>query len=214
MRKMFGHTHQFKSSKKKRTFYNTTKFLSYLFNFDTGRIEPVEAGTQIEFSKCSFYGLDDAYKEILKNHHQSSDKYYVVCPVYTSKSTKKMMDTQLSVTGKCHNNENEIAASVREIQEEIGITVNINKIKLCLAHNSGKSVETTFITDITDCKHFDPKNDIIFNGTDDKLKKIQVILYGKIENLLKIFSNVFNRPESNDIETIRFIRFLSINEFV
>lgn len=201
------------ASKKRGTFTHTTRFTSYLFHFDTKHMEHIQHGTQIVISKCSLSGLDNAYKTTLNNCFHE-DNYYVVCPVYTSKSTKKMLDTQLSVTGKCYKNENDVLATIREIQEELGITTNVNKVRRCGIKKTGLKIETSFVADVSDSRHFDPKYDIIPHGKDDKTKKIQVVVCGKIENLLNMYANVFNRPESNDLETIRFVRIMSLKEFI
>ncbi len=199
-------------TKKKGTFSYTTKYVSYIFNFNTKQIDRVECGTIIEFSKCSLNGLDMAYRETINNYIKYN--YYIACPIYTSKRTKRMLDTQLSVTGKCYVNEDELFASIREIQEEIGITCNIQKIKLCTSKNNGIKTETTFIADVSDSRHFDPKKDCVGKGYDDRKRKIQVVVCGKLDSLLNMYSKIFNRPESNDLETIKFVRFISLWEFV
>jgi hypothetical protein len=210
-----GSTQQLKpeTTKKKRTFNYTTRYVSFIFNFDTRQIKKIECGTQIEVSKCTLHGINNAYKT-LTNNYLLTDEYYVVCPIYFSKSSKRMLDTQLSVTGKCQYGENEVFGTIREIQEELGITCNINKIACCTSRNSTTKTETTFIADVTDGKYFDPKRDCVTKNRDDKTKRIQVVVYGKINNLLNMYSNILNRPESNDIETIRHIRILSLKEFI
>lgn len=214
-----------KPSKKKGVFAHTTKFSSYMFNFDTKQIEHVKHGTSIEFSKCSLNGLDSAYTNIINNlinnskNAKSIENYYVVCPIYSSKSTKKMLDTQLAVTGKCYFNEKETFTAIREIQEELGISCNSNTIKLCvMSHskmsNNGIKTEATFTVDVSDSRHFDPKKDCVYKGHDDRTRRVQIVVWGKLDNLLNMYTKIFNRPESNDLETIRFVRIVSLLEFV
>lgn len=200
-------------SKKKGTFTHTTRSVSYLFNFDTKQIERIDPCTQIEFSKCSSSGLHLAYSLIL-NKYTRLNNYYIACPIYVSKRTKRILDTQLSVTGKCHFAENDIAAASREIQEELGITCNLEKLNLCSTFSNGIKTESTFIADVSDSRGFDPKRDCIIRGHDDRTRKIQAVICGKLDSLLNMYAKIFNRPESNDLETIRYVRLVSLKEFI
>lgn len=197
----------------KKTFIHTTKFPSYLFNFDTQTIEQLFPNTEIELSLPSVICLKNSFEEINKKI-QCFENYYVVCPVYVSKTTKKILDTQVTVTGKCHKNEIKFLATIREMQEELGITSEIEKIFNYATKVSTTKTEEFFIADISNSRHFDPKQDKINLEKDDRSRKIHVVVYGKQENLLQIYTNVLNRPESNDIETIKFVRFLSLKEFL
>lgn len=222
-------------TKKRGTFLHSTKNISYIFNFDSFTIETVKDGTVIKFSKCVLKGLADVYKNIIDKFDQSDQsnqdyqlsKYYVVCPVYTSKSTKNILDTQLSVTGKSKIKEPDHLAVIREVQEELGISVNPMKIEHCYFsrgsyydNNQNRKkykkyiTESSYCVDISDSHPFNPKLDVVFKNDDDKLRKIQVVLYGKLENILNLYSKIFNRPDSNDIESIRFVRIISLEEFI
>lgn len=207
----------------KISFANSTKYKSYLFNFNTNIIESVKIGTFIKFSKCALHGLNNTYRKIKCLYNE--DEYYVVCPVYVSKKSNKILDTQLSVTGKCQLEENEICATVREIQEELGITTNPLEIQLCSntivfdennKNNCKKKYrkESSFFVDISNSRPYDPKLDMFIRKKDNKQKKIQVVVFGKLNNILEMFEKVINRPDSHDIETIRFLRILSLKEFM
>lgn len=204
-----------KNDNKTKTFIHITKFVSYLFNFDQQSVENYDSGTSIEFSNMLFHNLENTLKSVILSNPEI-ENFYVVCPVYISKTTKNILDTQLSVTGKSFKNENESVTMIREIQEELGITI-LNCEKNTYFKNTlkyGNKTETSFIVDISDSRHFNPKQDVITKGIDNKYKKIRVLVCGKIEKILEIYKNIINRPDSNDIETIKFLRFISLKEFL
>lgn len=196
--------------------YTTQTLLhsSYLFNFNTKKLEKYKSGIKVQFSNFVLSGIKSAYDNIKDNYEKFKNSYYVVCPVYSDNVTKKILDTQFSVTGTCFNNETELFATKREISEEIGVTV-CNNSAIILVSNffNQKRREYTFIADITNERAFDPKLDSVNDGKDDKSKKIQVIVIGEINNLKRIYSNVYNRPPSDDLETIKHLRFVSLKDF-
>ena len=205
----------YKSIIKNKTFMHKTKYPSYLFNFDNRLIEYHNGENLIEFNNTLFYKLETTLKNIIKEN-PDVENYYIICPVYVSKTTKQILDTQLTVTGKCHKNENEFETTIREIQEELGITT-INGSNNILFNNTlkyGNKTESSFVIDISESKHFDPKQDMVVRGKDDNYKKIRVIVCGNIEKILEMYKNIYNRPESNDIETIKFVRIISLKEFI
>lgn len=206
-------------NKKKGTFFHTTKHKSFLFDFGTKKIEQINKLSTIEFSNCTLEGLQKTYEELVSpiSRMTNINDYYVVCPVYINKKTKLIRDTQLAVTGNCKTNEDELNGVIREIQEELGITCNKSNAVLITSNCTGRKLEQSFIINASNARYFDPKIDSSNeneNRGDDKSKKIQVVVCGKLTNLLNIYKNVINRPESNDIETIKFVRFVSILEFV
>jgi len=205
-------TNDLSLNSKLKNFMKKTTNLSFLFIFDTKELREVPIGSTIT---CSWFSLNNGniiYNALHDLYKNQLNEYYVVCPVYINKQTKEMLDCQLSITGKCHIKEHEKQAVIREIQEEIGITCeqeNVVKIETTSIYRK----EKLFMVNVTKSRKFDPNNDIVHTGNDDKHKKIQAVIYGKIYDLLKIYMDVFERPESDDIETIRYIRLISLAEF-
>lgn len=187
---------------------------SYLFNFNSKQIEIVSSGTTVEFSNFALHNMQRAYNYVKQHYKKSYGNYYVVCPVYCDPKSGKLLDTQFSVTGTCYKGENEILAAKRELSEEIGVKiVKQSDIKLISEHIGQKRVETTYFTDISNARAFDAKLDIFSDGKDDKSKKIQIIVVGDLANLKRIYSTVYERPPSDDLQTIRHVRFISLKEF-
>jgi 8-oxo-dGTP pyrophosphatase MutT (NUDIX family) len=201
---------------------------SYLFNFNTNTTELLKPQT-VEFSSFALKGLNMAYQEIFHTYSSTLYKnkicgyeirgdiyqdYYVVCPVYSDKNTKILLDTQLAVTGTCYKGEDEILAIARELAEEIGITVKKDKLIKITTFIGYKRTETTYITDVSSASAFNSKVDMISSGTDDKSRKVQAVVMGKLGDLIRLYSSVYDRPPSDDIQTIRHIRFISLKEFI
>lgn len=202
--------------KNKNPFRHMMKYKSYLHSFDTNKTEIINRNTEIEFSSFALFGLLDSYITIKNNLSEKIKEYYVVCPVYIDKESGKILDTQLAVTGTCYYNEDEYITVSREVSEEVGLFCDksiIHQIVISENNNKTKRKECTFICDITNATYFDKNINIFTQGIDDKTKKIQVVLFGKIDNLLEIYKNVKNRPLSNDFDTIRYVRFISMKEF-
>lgn len=187
---------------------------SYLYSFDSNKLEYCHPDITVEFSGFGFKGIIEAYDIIREKYIGSNYAYYVVCPVYYDKKGGKILDTQFSITGTCHINEIDMFAVTREITEEIGITIcNKNSMQSIInISDQNRSVKTYFV-DITNERAFDSKIDEIYSGKDDKSKKIQVVVIGEINSLKKIYSNVRDRPLSDDLASIRYVRFISIKEF-
>lgn len=201
---------------------------SYLFNFNTKTTELLKPQT-VEISRFALKGLSGAYQEIFDAYcftlykkricgyeirGDTLQDYYVVCPVYSDKNTKKLLDTQLAVTGTCYKGEDEILAIARELAEEIGITVKKDKFIKITSVTGSKRTETTYIADASSASAFNPKVDMISSGTDDKSRKVQAVVMGKLEDLIILYSNVYDRPPSDDLQTIRHVRFISLKEFI
>lgn len=194
------------------TSHQILTYESYLFDFNNKTIERVFPETTIEFSNFALHGMRTTYEYIKKNYKHLINSYYVVCPVYCEH--KRLLDTQFSITGTCYKGEDEMLTAKREIAEEIGVTVfKQNSIQLMLNHTTPKRTETSFLVDISKERAFDPKLDVISEGKDDKSRKIQVVIIGELNNLKRIYSTVYDRPPSDDLQTIRHVRFISLKEF-
>lgn len=71
----------------------------------------------------------------------------------------------------------------------------------------------SYVLDASSGRPYDKIIDKFVIGTDDKSKKIQVVVVGKLSDLSRILKNIVDRPLSSDSESIRSIRLLSLKEF-
>lgn len=188
------------------------RYKSYLYSFQAKQISLIHQSS-IEFSNFALHGLKIGYNKILSTYKKQKD-IYVVCPVYCNANTGALLDTQLAITGTCYKDEPDDLATVREIAEEVGVIINKNMLEKIHDNITQKRTEATYIIDISKSRAFDPKIDHFEMGQDDKSRKVQIILVGKFDDLVRLYSSVYNRPISDDYETIKHVRFLSLKEFI
>lgn len=106
-------------------------------------------------------------------------------------------------------------------QNEITELTEITEItdlndKLMKKQNESKVVDVlyqSYVLDASSGRPYDKKIDKFIIGTDNKSKKIQVVVVGKLSDLSRILKNIADRPHSSDSESIRSIRLLSLKEF-
>lgn len=88
--------------------------------------------------------------------------------------------------------------------------------KFIKKENKSKFHDTMYHSYVLDASSGRPYNKItdkLSTGTDDKSKKIQVVVVGKLPDLLHILKNIVDRPPSSDSESIKSVRLLSLKEF-
>jgi len=185
---------------------------SYIFDFETKNIKLINE-TFIEISGFKLNGLKKAYTKILSKHGLCND-IYIVCPLYNDVTTNKLLDTQLSITGTCYVDENMMDTSIREVAEEIGIIIDKDKVEEIETKTNINRSESTYIIDIQNSKSFDINKNNFECGVDDKSRKIQIIVYGKLNDLIKTYEKVNNRPLSKESDTIKHLRFIPLKEFI
>lgn len=218
-------------------FYHKTLCKSYLYNFLTRETTEIKKSTTIVISSFGPLGLEHCY-DFLKNYCKTDD-YYVVCPVYWN--FDQMMDSQLAVTGSCLVGEDKADSVMREVAEELGIVTScmdnlhhicfsndcykINKISndttdisksFLNISNQHVYIDTTYysyILDVSDGNAYSSKLNKFSNEKNDKFRKVQVVVVGKIKNLLNIIHNISERAPATDNYSIRSIRLISLKEF-
>ena len=198
------------------SFFHTLNHQSYLFEFTTRQITQIESGCKVEFSNFALSGLKESYNFVKKkmSHNCKLKDCFVACPVYADPKTGQILDTQLAITGTCYKNEDYLPATLRELSEEIGIVLaNPNKLRQIKSFSGPKRTEVSYIANISGARCFNSNVDRIISGTDDKTKKVQVVVYGTISDLLGLYENIHERPESDDLLTIRYVRFINLKEF-
>jgi len=218
--------------------YHKTLHKSYLYNFADREIIDIKKSTTIMISSFGPTGLKQCYDFV--SGKKIINEYYVMCPVYWSFDV--MMDTQLAVTGSCFINENKTDCVAREVAEELGVispqydglfeihsvvdSLPVIKSTSNYASNlvnpilkttdSIKFIDVTYysyVLDVSNGRAYDSKRDIFASGRDDKSKKIQVVVIGKLDKLLNIINCISDRPHSTDSDSIKSIRLLSLREF-
>lgn len=199
------------------TFFNVLNHPSYLFEFDTRRTIRFDPDQKVEFSNFALNGLASSYRTIADSKktfcgHNFAD-CYIACPVYADPKTGKIQDTQLAVTGTCYKDEDYLKAITRELSEEIGIVAQEQNVVKISSMTGQKRTEVSYIVNISGAKCFNSRIDSVSTGTDDKTKKVQIVVYGSIGDLLKLYTTVSERPDSDDLLTIKYVRFVSLKEF-
>lgn len=195
------------------SFNHELKYESFIFNFSTKTVSPVPPNTIVEFSSFGLAGLSDSYDNIKKL--KNIKDVYILCPVYWQKNERK--DTQLAVTGTNIIGENYDDCVIREIAEELGVTVskyylNYMNTKIDNGNNEKKRTILNYNVNLSYTRPYDPY-DKFYIGKDDFSKKIQVVPFGDLSNLLNLIKKITLRPYSDDIKLIREIRLISLKEF-
>jgi hypothetical protein len=105
-------------------------------------------------------------------------------------------DAQVGLTGKCLENETFENASIREIAEEIGITISATKLVLV----GGKTAVTThgfvyecryYSVNIESATPYDPNISQMWKkGKDDHARRVCVIMHGDYTNVYNLLSEL------------------------
>jgi len=212
--------------------YYTTK-KSYLFEFDDSNhqilpnYQEIPPLTEILLSSHKLAGFDQVIGEINRDD-------YVMCVSYYSNG--EIRDTQLGITGSLMIKRQDIESPpglnsspyiieeiddgcVRECAEELGIipkkdyfSNNFSAVHI-LRRGNKQDVYTKTI-DIKYCESYDPT---IHQGLnleacdgwfDNRSQKVQILVHGKLCDLIGVIKNIKHRIPSNDLETLKGIRLL------
>jgi hypothetical protein len=196
---------------------------SFVYSFDSTlrAIVPdpvsVHSGTDFLVSKHVLPGIQQAVEKI-KSENPSTKDTFVMCPVYWDKEAKTLADTQFAVTGSVSQGEREFRESCkRELTEELGITcLDRDLVEVARDESLPSKVwqkTTTYTLDATHAEIFNssaPQQHV----TDDKKLKVQVVVWGSLERLQDLTSQISHRADSRDLEGIRAIRLMSFDDFV
>ena len=158
---------------------------------------------QVWFSTYVIDGLTTTYNYL-------SDSCHVVCPTYWINNVEK--DTQLAITGFVKIGESFFNAAIRELAEELGIVCNAN----CLLRHDIKNNGNCYNYSINsnNCVAYNPNNHITNriidnNSFDNVYKKVQIVVHGDLDNIIKLFNCVNHRKNSSDTDTIKSITILA-----
>lgn len=213
---------------------------TYLFFFDeTGhmirsnwrpfrqQITPCFPGnSSFEISSAVHTGFKESIQHIIDFTGNDINKYFIACPTYTTSTDfkeKQFIDCQPVITGKCFKNTSIVLSCMEEMAGEVGLVPkNHDSTKLfksSLAKNTTifnkKGNVFSFTINISDCEPYDGS---VIVPADVKSKEIysqrvQVLIYGTLDDFLKCIPEIKQRAISNDfygIGAIRLIPVLSI----
>jgi hypothetical protein len=126
---------------------------------------------------------------------------YFVCPQYINKITGELADCQLTITGTPFKDEPLEYAAFREIKEETGIApTNIYKSVQRLEGHK-RSVQN-FWCEIDSQTPLSPQSDASAATTsltqDDKTRKAQILVFGKLSELIKLLGGPLYPLPSDD----------------
>jgi hypothetical protein len=130
------------------------------------------------------------------------EDYYLICITYKKK------DTQLSITGTIEHGEIPVNAAIREMEEEVGFTIDSSKLKNIVPYDYYNKQWYTYYINIRDViPYSDKKIKKIYKKSDKKNRKVQICIYGNLENIKKALSQVYVRSrEESDISGITLIK--------
>jgi ADP-ribose pyrophosphatase YjhB (NUDIX family) len=173
---------------------------SFYKSFISTSLTKVETRTLFSNHCIDSQGLKKAYSMINDSNNT------VLLPVYHTTQNNDIVDTQMSITGSCKRYESFDAAAIREIKEEIGLSPELLQL-ICtesLGKKRNKHQLQTYITDANTCvlhseqEQEQDKCSVTNFPSDDKKRKVQIIVYGRIDPLLRIAETINHRPPSHD----------------
>lgn len=174
-----------------------------------------------ELSSSVYPGIGDIIKNL--SQHVNADKYFILCPTYIStkqSSNCEFIDCQPAITGKILEGTSNGINCMNEMAGEIGIIPNNKNVQLIEKHPTYRNVKINkkkctihnYSINIYNCDPYDG-NFIIspnFKRREIHTSKIQICIYGLLDDFLTVLSNVRARTESDDFKDIRAIRLIPI----
>lgn len=138
------------------------------------------------------HGLDGAIKHaknILENG--TNENLYAVCPLYKNKYTNNFTDCQISITGTSYVDEDKDDTFRREMGEETGLLVS-NEMTNRTFHRiiGNKYIQNYWLMIDENTKMVEPTQRKENNDypKDDHKSKIQAFVFGKYDDIKKIYS--------------------------
>jgi len=221
--------HQYKSTVVKqrkvrhmKEFEYTPQHPTYVKCFWNGNVFDFKNTDSFWVSGYKLPGLDSAMQYALKSDDVA--KLYVVCPLYKNKFTDELADCQVSVTGTSYEKENSDDTFMREIGEEICLLITPETINRTSHYVVGQRRIQNYwlqIDSTTKMVKPSPKQINVKYPRDDKLFKIQGFVFGKLDDLEKVFNGELHPylskdsdPTQNDKTYLAGIRLVSLLDIV
>lgn len=190
-------------------------------NLITKHITLFPGNSRFELSRSVYEGFADLVNHIDNLSKINDLTYYIACPSYiTTKEydIQQYIDCQPVITGKCLNNVDVKICCIKEMAEELGIIpFNLDKLyQYSQTHNvkidRSRCDVYNFMLSIEDCVPYDGR-DIIANKFEEVElfnKRVQIVVYGTIEQFAAIIPHIHQRCNSKDIVDLRAIRFVPL----
>ena len=174
----------------------------------------------VSLSQYVVHATQEALDAIKNKFSDGTEDVWLIGPSYWNKGI--ITDAQISITGKGFVGENDAADSViRETAEEVGISINKEKICLLKKTKTAKETWSTFIVFADSTSVVAHDEGIIYKeAADDKKVKCQVFVAGKkdyMSALLKTINcraNTLSVQEAADIKSVCMMPFSVVNEYV
>jgi len=156
-------------------------------------------------SCCYFSGLLETLTDIQKTNPNA----YIICIGYTCN------DFQIACTGTGKFKESYSDTVIREIFEEIDIDVDSNNIKLCSINKSNLN-KISYVYKINSSQCISSTNSrtniITDKKNDNKKHKFTIIIYGTLEDTIRIISS--SRINHDNTDDIGFYASIHINDAI
>jgi hypothetical protein len=99
-------------------------------------------------------------------------------------------DMQFTVTGSCYKDETVQDAAIREVKEELGVDIDITKLKLhshgAITNDKKKSTIFTLCIDNCEMRPIHELSKSMNDLKDDRSRKVSVMIYGSTENIRQL----------------------------
>ena len=142
--------------------------------------------------------IPNIIKQLIYTIPDKYNNYYIICPFYDNNN-----DFQIGITETSKINEDPITTIKRGINEEVGLNLlYYYKKNIIIKNNRFKS---WFGITISKNLEYSP-NKFINNNNDTINKKIAVVIFDKLKELLNLYKNLkINDINSDNISSIGFI---------
>jgi hypothetical protein len=140
----------------------------------------------------------------IRDHPQIDDKdIYLLCPQYVNSSTDQLEDVQFTVTGSMAKNENCQESAIRELAEEIGIIIEpsiLQSFDQKISQTWNKTIYnfTCYLNDLSTVKTYKDGTYALQIENDIVSKKIQILIHGDLNFLLKLANSIDTPLYSKD----------------
>lgn len=156
-----------------------------------------------------FRGLYKAIDIIEKYESESTEPIYILCPIYFDIAKDELHDTQIGITGSPYYREHTTTCAIREMNEEMGITCYKHNLNIC----SQTKKNFIFVININNTLTSSYRYNKPYEGDKkESKKKVQILVYGTLKQIIDKISRINYRIYSRDFNTIRGLRILSLKD--
>jgi len=111
-------------------------------------------------------------------------------------------DVQFAITGTEQLNETTHQAIIRELEEEVGITIDETKLTNKIIKETPLRRNSTYLLHASHAKPYNGYADMFVQNRDDKFRKVQVVIYGSLKEITKLIEMITRRRPSEEQHSI------------